>query len=747
MHLLRPRPLRAPWLLLCAGTALRTWGAEPPPFPPMMCPEERMFQTQELEAARPVRPPLRLSEDVRVLSDGMRVEADGATHAQGNVELRQGDRTVYAEDLRIDPNDQSVSVSGGVEYRDSTLAVRGEAGDFAGGEAHFRGAQFELPLQPARGSADLLSLSQLGLMKLEGVRYTTCPPDRDDWLIRAKSIWLDTKNRMGTARGVTLDFKGVPILKLPTISFPVGDARKSGLLFPSFGNTSRGGLQLTVPYYLNLAPNRDATLFATIFSQRGVSLGGEFRYLTQSSRGQLDGDILPSDQVYRGTRGRLRFNDVTRLPDDWQLTLDAENVTDAQYFEDFSQNIDGASVAFLPRLLHLSYRDPNWRLGLLVRNFQTIDQALLPQDRPYTELPRLYADGSWRLSGTLPLEYGFTSEASGFTRNAGVAGYRVNVSPQLSLRYEGPGYFFRPSAAFETTQYRLTNITPGQDTAPLRALPLLSLDTGLLFERPSGSHADRRVTLEPRLMYLYVPYRNQDSLPMFDSGAPDLNWVQLFRTNRYVGLDRIGDANQVSFGVTSRLFSSQSGMRYLSATLGQTLYFDTPRVHLPDEPPHSTDVSDLIAQVELQAFKNWNVDLGLQWNHGQSQVERSQVQVQYRPNSTQVMNFGYRFQRDRLEQADFSTAWPLTNSWKFYGRMLYSLREDQTIESFAGFQYSSCCWGVRAVARDYVSRRSGERDRGIYLQLELHGLSSVGLTADSFLARSIRGYSADSRRQ
>jgi LPS-assembly protein len=754
----RHRHVRKLSLLVCVGVALRTWAAEPaappapparaaelPAFPPMMCPEELMFG--DPLPARSLRPALQLGQGIEVLSDGLRVEADGAAQVQGNVELRQGDRSVRANEVQLNPNDRSVSVSGDVEYRDPELRVRGESGDFADGAAQFRGAEFEMPLQPARGSADLLSLSAAGVMRLEGVRYTTCPPGREHWGIRASSVSLDTKQRMGTARGATLDFMGVPVLKLPTISFPIGDARKSGFLFPSIGSTTRGGLQLTVPYYFNLAPNRDATLATTVYARRGINLGGEFRYLTQNSRGQLDGDLLPDDRVYNATRSRIRFENVTSLPLDWRLTIDAEDVSDAQYFEDFSQGIDGASIAFLPRLLHLSYRDPNWRLGLLARNFQTIDQELLPEDRPYTELPRLYAEGRWRLPGVLPLEYGFTSEASGFERNVGVQGYRVDVAPQVALRYEGAGYFVRPAVAFEATQYRLTDTAPGQDRSPLRTLPLASVDAGLLFERATGSAGIRRVTLEPRLMYLYVPYRDQDQLPVFDTGEPDLNWVQLFRTNRYVGLDRIGDANQVSVGLTSQLFSSQSGTRFLAATLGQTFYFDAPRVRLPDEPPRDDDASDLIAQLELQAFRNWSADLGLQWNYGESEVERSEVRLQYRPDPGQVINAGYRFQRDRLEQADVSAAWPLSDSWKFYGRLLYSLRDDQVIESFAGFEYGSCCWGLRVVARDYVSRRSGERDRGIYLQLELRGLSSVGMSANSFLERSIRGYSSNRRPQ
>ncbi|HUG72361.1 MAG TPA: LPS assembly protein LptD, partial [Steroidobacteraceae bacterium] len=222
--------------------------------------------------------------------------------------------------------------------------------------------------------------------------------------------------------------------------------------------------------------------------------------------------------------------------------------------------------------------------------------------------------------------------------------------------------------------------------------------------------------------------------------------VQLFRDNRYVGIDRIGDANQISTGVTAQLHSSRTGQRFISATVGQTIYLKTPRVLLPDEPEDPGKTSDLIAEIELSALRNWSLNTGWQWDPQGKRTERAEVRLQYQPAPRSVLNFGYRYQRGRMEQAEFSAAWPLSESWRLYGRTLYSLRDRQTIENFAGFEYSSCCWSLRAVARDYVGRRSGQRDRSIYLQLELKGLSNVGLAADAFLERSIRGYSTRRRR-
>ena len=270
----------------------------------------------------------------------------------------------------------------------------------------------------------------------------------------------------------------------------------------------------------------------------------------------------------------------------------------------------------------------------------------------------------------------------------------------------------------------------------------MSLDSGLVLERDAGSRGQRMQTLEPRLLYLYIPYRDQDELPVFDTGLPDLNLVQLFRRNRYVGADRVGDANQVSVGLTTRLLDSRQGRQFLSATLGQAYYFEDPKVTLPDEPVRDRSSSDLIAELELAAFKNWNARFGYQWNPDQTRTEKSEFYVQYIPATDRVINAGYRYRRDLLEQFDVSAAWPITPQWRGFGRWVYSLSEEKTLDQFLGLEYSSCCWALRIVTRRFVSSRTGDSDTSVGLQLELKGLSGVGVDNEAFLRDSIRGYSA-----
>jgi LPS-assembly protein len=633
-------------------------------------------------------------------------------------------------------------VRGGVRYEDPVLRARGGAGRYSPtGGASFEGATFELPDRPARGEARSMALDTAGRLSLEDVWFSTCPVETPDWRIRARSIDIDLNARNGSGRDAAVEFKGVPLLYLPYISFPVGDQRKSGFLFPYVGHSNRGGLQLTVPYYLDIAPNLDLTLEPTWYGRRGLDLGGEFRYLTRRQRGDLRVNYLPGDDLYGNDRNWVRLRHRADLPAGWRVTLDAQNVSDAEYFEDFAQGREGASTAFLERIAQISYRDENWRLSGEFQQYQTIDRALAAADRPYARVPRLLASGRSFAGPGGRIAYGIDAELVNFERDTGVTGWRVDAAPTLGLELAGAGYFIRPSAGYRYTQYDLSRTTRGADASPSRSLPFAALDAGLLLERTTTA---RRVTLEPRLLYLWTPFREQSQLPVFDTAIPDLNFVQLFSTNRYVGADRVSDANQVSFGVTANLFEGRSGTRYLSATLGQAYYFSDPRVTLPDEPRRRANTSDLVAQLALTAYRDWTMDLGVQWNAQAGARERAQIRIQYRPEPDRALNLAYRFQRGRLEQGEASGAWPIGKRWNLFARAVYDLQESNSLERFAGLEYRACCWRVRAVARRFVSSRTGRQDTGIYVQLELNGLSSVGSGADTFLEQAIRGYSAAS---
>jgi LPS-assembly protein len=699
----------------------------------MALPDPRI---DELLQADPADPRIEITSDTGELGRA------GDAVLSGNVTIRTGQRLLKADQAEVDAGRRSVRLRGRMEYLDPQLHVVGDSGSFVeDGGGQFKGAQFELIDRSVRGAAEGARVWPGGKLELQGVRYTACPPGNDDWELQAGQIAIDQESRIGTGRDVKLEFLGVPIFYTPWITFPVGDQRKSGLLFPTVGSSSKTGTLVAVPYYWNLATNYDATLTARWYSSRGVRIDPEFRYLDDRSRSQLNVEYLLHDENRGESRNLVDWRHVTRFAPRTRLLVDAANVSDPDYFEDFGVGFEGTSVTYLDRYVDLRHDTGAWSFTARAQDYQIIDTELPEEDEPYQVVPQVTAAGRWT---ALPggLSASFQAEATNFARSVGPEGLRVDAEPSLEWRIDRGGAFVAANAGYRYTQYSLQDVAEGGDASPSRSLPSASVDTGLVLERTAGSHGDRLQTVEPRLLYLYVPYRDQDDLPVFDTGLPDLNLVQLFRDNRYVGPDRVGDANQLSVGVTTRLLDSARGTQYLSATLGQAFYFEDPRVRLPDEPVRNRSSSDVVAELELNAYKHWNARFAYQWDPDESRGVRSETFLQYAPAPGRVLNAGYRFRRDLLEQVDVSGAWPINARWRGFARYVYSLREEKTLDQFVGFEYSSCCWAVRLITRRFVSSRSGDAETSFGLQLELKGLSSVGVDNEAFLREAIRGYSA-----
>jgi len=728
-----------------------------------------------------------LRETVPNLSAGLDITSDRATIAvngnavfRGHVVARQGDREVTANEAHYARSTNSLSVKGAVTYQDPLVRMSGTGGTYSPtAGARIDSAKFTLRRRYGRGSAQLLDLTPSGVLDLKGVRFTTCRASDESWQLRAKSLVLNTSKQVGTGRDARIDFKGVPILYLPWLSFPLSDQRKSGFLFPSIGNSSLSGAEIEVPYYWNIAPNADLTFSPIYYSRRGIDLGGDARLLTPIEQGELDWHYIPYDELAGRDRSLVTLEDVMSLPENLRVHVDASDVSDPSYFEDFGNGPASTSTAFLNRLIEITYRDESWNVGAQAQQYQPVavdlpSEYLSDVYRPYSLAPRLYADGNFGWGPGDLVRYGIDSELVDFTRSVGITGWRLDMRPNVGFDYEDPGYFVRSNFAWRYTQYELNNVLPGEDSSPSRTLPIASFDAGLKFDRLLGMKDDQTLTLEPRLLYLYVPYRNQDDLPLFDTALPDPNLVELFRTNRYVGADRVSDADQVTFGVTSRLFDTATGSQYLSASLGQAYYIRTPRVELPGENLDDRTESDLLGDFVVSAYQNWNVDLNLDWNPATSQEDRTFVQLQYKPASESVVNVGFRYQRDvvlpsdltpqgeveesfepmasdlagqSLEQGEVSGAWPIGDHWRVLGRWVYDLDAHKSLDSLAGFEYRACCWRIRLLARRYLINGTGQEDTAFLFQLQLSGLAGVGPATDAFLGTAIRGYSASSSDQ
>jgi LPS-assembly protein len=649
----------------------------------------------------------------KITAQGLTLTQSGDVDLTGRVEVTGPDVLVFGDDAHYDPDAETVSL--------------GAAG-------------FDMPTRPARGSAQQIEVTSESRISLASMLFTTCPPENVSWELSAKSAVLDVNGGVGTARGVKLDFKGVPVLYVPYFSFPINAERKSGFLTPDISSRDRTGFDLTVPYYLNLAPNYDLTLDPRYMSQRGMQIGSDFRYLLRNSRGEFGFEYLPDDEETNTERryANLRHESLFGLRDQFEVLSGFEEVSDDTYFEDLGTSLAVTSQTHLNRFVDLTFFAPNWSMLTRFQNYQTIDPELTEIDHPYERVPQMVFDGRW--GGGL-LTFDSDTELVNFDRNVGTTGWRLDSTQELSLRFARSGMFLTPAIALRQTNYWLDNAAPGEDDVLRRGLPIGSLDMGLSFERET--ERGRRAwlqTIEPRLLYVRVPFEDQSTLPVFDTIVPDFNLIQLFRKYQFVGPDRIADTDQLSFGVTTRLIDAVNGRERLTGTLGQTRYLNPQQVTLPGTAPTDTQASDYVAEVAVGLRDAWALDVGYQWNSETSTTARTETRLEYRPKEDRVFGIGYRYRRDALEQGDVSLVWPLAQRWRLIGRYSYSFLDKERLEDFLGWEYEACCWRLRMVNRNYVSRRTGETDNSISIQLELKGLSQRVTSPDELLDRGILGY-------
>ena len=725
---------------------------------------------------------------------------NGESHLVG-AQVSQGERSLSADALHYDFATKIIKADGNVTYEDAQLRVSGSDADMdSQAGVQFNQARFAMKNRAGRGSADHIQLTSSGNLHLDDVRYTTCPANKPDWELKLSDLDINQTSRTGTGRNVRLEFKDIPIFYTPWISFPVGDERKSGFLFPNFRSSSRGGYSLLIPWYWNIAPNYDATFTPIIDSARGVELNTEFRYLSELSKGTILADYLPHDPVQLNTgsngssdgnivrtwRGLFQVKHQTDFKPNLRLQLDASTVSDNHWFEDFGQSRDETSQVYLPQVLNVSAYSDDWVGNFTVQNLQILDDKTVnsdPDTRPYTIAPQISVSGHER---QLPFgfDFDFDGELSYFTRDnrlaSNAAGYDPNITgarlyaaPTLSLPLRAAGMYVIPRTSWRYTAYHLNPNQAYQaqhpestlDRSPTLSAPVSNLDMGMTFERLSVGD-QRLYTLQPRVLYSYIPYRTQATLPVFDTGLPDFNLVQLFRVDRFIGNDRVGDANQISTGVTTRMLDGHSGRQFLSGTLGQAFYLRSPCVTTVSsdvcDSRTSTHSSQMVGQVALSAYRNWTASLGIQWDPTRARTERSEVNFQYLPGHDRVVNLSYRYARgnpainsaaavnsvlagnNQVDQWETSFAWPIGMSWSTYGRVVYSNLDKELHDYLGGLEYRSCCWNLRLVYGRSITTRQGTYDTRASLQFEFKGLGSAG-TADAFLQSVIPGYSA--RRQ
>jgi LPS-assembly protein len=557
-------------------------------------------------------------------------------------------------------------------------------------------------------------------------------------MLRASKIHIDQNTGVGTARNARLHFKGVPILYFPYLTYPVTNQRKTGWLIPDLGSSEKRGLDIALPYYWNIAPTYDATITPRYMSKRGLQLGGEFRYLADKHDGVMTGEYLNDDDETGENRSLVNWFHQSNFLPNWRGTIDAARVSDDNYFEDLGSSLADTSQPNLQQRLDFEFYNNVWSGLLRFQDYQTLDPAIVAEDEPYKQMPQLAIRG-FSPHGLFGLQYTLDGEATFFDRSVGVTGVRTHVMPEVALPIQGQFLKMKPIVAYDYTGYNLNDTPVGADDSPDRSAPIFSFDMSSVFERVTNKRQWLQ-TLEPRLMYTYIPFRNQDDLPVFDTITPDLNVVQLFRKNRFVGLDRLGDTNQLSIGIGTRLIDASKGDEFLNATIGQIRYFSSRDVTLPGGEPSDSNSSDYLAELGMRLFERWRMRLGFQWDSDDSETDKAEARLQYKSGGNKIGNIAYRFRRDALEEIDVSAAWPIGKRWNAVGRYNYSIEDNALLEGLVGVEYETCCWAVRSVWRRYLASRDGNFDTSISLQLILKGFGSRDSAAERILKRGILGY-------
>lgn len=732
---------------------------------------------------------------------------------QGDVLLQQGRLQAQANQASFDQNNNLVRLEGDVRLRDQGVLVLGDRAQMQidSGETRIEQVRYVVHDANARGSAEKLMRRDDAVIVMTDGSYTTCDPGRNTWALHSDDIELDQEKGWGEAKHVVLKVKDVPVFYTPYIYFPLDDRRHTGLLPPSLSNSTDNGTELVTPYYINIAPNYDATLYPRMMSKRGLQMEGEFRYMQPDHEGQLTASFL-DDREFDDNRWLYGWEHLGGLQSRWTTEVEYFDISDPFFFQDLNSSLDARSDTYVNQRGAVTYRGNGWQFQAAVHAYEL---ATITAVTPYERLPQLRLDGGhWLGDSGLKLDYrteyayfdrdfdrGFLVGEDGVHFDAfgpiwtpdenlvglqRATGHRVSLSPRLSYPMQNSWGYFTPAARVQSTYYdldfderQLRDVTgptdplyfdyAGADTNPSSTIPVASLDAGLYFDRDTSWFGrGLRQTLEPRAFYLYAPHRDQDDQPLFDTNENTFSYNALFRDDRFSGSDRVGDANQLALGVTSRALES-NGVERARASFGQILYFDDQRVQLLETEGQRREENDnsssaYAAEFMYRVSNAWKLRGDVLWDPQENDNNAGSLLVNYQPEPRKVINAGYRFRNEtntfnamtgmfnesenrRIDQSDMSFIWPLNPQWSMIGRWQHDFAGDRTLEAFGGLEYDSCCWKLRFINRywvDYNEFESVTRDegnRGIFLQVVLKGLGSVtGNRVDSLLDEGIPGY-------
>ncbi len=709
---------------------------------------------------RPTYEPLAAGLPAKARADQVEYDTDGAITFSGDAIVDEPGRRIRGETLIYRQGQQTtVRGEGGIWLQTADMSVQAEQGqiNLDTDAGRLERARYWIDSRHLSGVAAAITQADRQHYQLAQATFSSCPMQKRSWEFRSREINLNRETGRGESWHTTLRAGGVPVFYAPYLSFPLDDRRQSGFLYPTLGSSSEGGFEYAQPYYWNIAPNLDATITPTLATKRGLGLGGQVRWLHQfdeqdRGRDQLDFFYLPDDRVEDRSRWSLGLDSRGRINPALDYRVDINRVSDERFFQEFSDTLDQATTSHLRSDVRINARPGGgWNLGLLAQRYQTINPDLAERQHPYRIMPRLTASnrfglGPWGEQFNPSL--GVRADVTRFAHPSDerIVGDRAHAAVSLGQTWSDSWYRLRPEVTLDATSYhldeQLASNADQYDMGATRTVPISSLDSSLFLERAYGETGRYRALLEPRAYYLYVPYRDQDDIPLFDTGQTTLSYSELFRPNRYAGGDRIADENALTYGLSWSLLDTQRGTVPLSLRVAQRYRFEDSQTTL--RPGHTASYEEaggttVLAEVYSDVTRHWHGSFTAEYDTDRNQLARSQTRVGYRGEDDRILNLSY-FTRAGIsdddsdyQQGDLSFAWPLSRRWSMLGRLGYDFDSEQVVQSLLGVGYESCCWAARLAFKRYIVRPDvgftgddAEYSNAVVFQIELKGLGGFG---------------------
>jgi len=660
-----------------------------------------------------------------VSADEANLSKTSISHFSGNVSIQHQQLQIEADTADYSYLTETLDAKGNVKFTTKGLYVMGDSihAELKKEKAFINDAIFFTDTN-ASGKAKMINQLDASQIDLHEASYTTCDPKDPDWNLKASKVHLDRTNETGYATHMVMEFNDIPFFYFPYARFPLTDKRLSGFLFPVIGNSNVHGFQFQIPYYWNIAPNYDATITPWYMNNRGTMLQTEFRYLHSINSGYLKADYLNDDKLFGDSRERLTWKHQGNPFNNWSSMVNYNHVSDNRYLTDFGNRLNTTSITHLDQQGSLSYRTSNWSANLLAQSFQTLS---ITSNNPYERLPQL------RVATQLPkqdntLSYDIQGEWIQFDNEDTnkVTGSRLDIIPSVSLPLRNQAAFLTSKLAWHFTQYDLEPNSSFTDTNPARNLPVVSLDSGLFFDRDTSfSDLAYVQTLEPRLYYVYAPYRDQDNLPIFDTQQSRFNVNEPIKDDFFDGADRVEDANRITAMLTTRFIEQTSGKESLMAGIGQIYYFADGRVTLPGAPIRTDRISNVLLQLAFKPNQSWNLLSDAQWDPDRQGWDLINAILNYRYTDSLDINLAYHTQHIVLTTTELGFRWQINPSWRVEGHEMYDIKNERNQETMLGIRYDSCCWAISLRGIETFIGALQEPDQNLFLQIEFKGLASI----------------------